>query len=496
MSKKLSRRRFLKGLGVTAAGAAIAACQPKTVIVKEEVQVEKEVTKVVEVEKVVKETVIVEGTPQTVEKVVKETVVVEVTPTPVPLLGGDIEGHVVVMHFLHEFTEDHQKVFGDKNPGITTEVIQADLARFYAMTAAGAPPDLLRLQAPSIPQYLTRGLLYDLTPFFEVSDVLKLEDLAEANDYYKANSPLSVGAGPIYGMCKDFSPDFTIWMYDQAFEDVDLTPPSDAERMTYQEVYEYAQAVAKFEGDRTLMFGVDFEAGWIDRIMENILQETGASLYDEGMGKMTLVGNEAATDVAKYFFDLAKERLTASPINPSPSWMGDDFDKGILAMCQYGYWFSPMAETDINKGKVRMLPGPTWSGVARDPTMTATGMIMSSATKVPQAAWKVFEFYNGEEPAIERAGSGWGVPALKSMYELMPSETEYQQQVQKVLREELALATPPLQFNPFIGETTTADSWNTHLDRALRDEIGFDELIETVEAEVNLAIQEGVDRLL
>ena len=50
--KKLSRRQMLRGLGLVAVGAAAAACQPKTVVVKE----------------TVKETVIVEGTPKVVEK--------------------------------------------------------------------------------------------------------------------------------------------------------------------------------------------------------------------------------------------------------------------------------------------------------------------------------------------------------------------------------------------------------------------------------------------
>ena len=67
-SKRISRREALKGLGFAVAGAALAACQPKTVVVKEEV--EKVVTQVV------KETVIVAGTPKVVEKVV--------TATPVP----------------------------------------------------------------------------------------------------------------------------------------------------------------------------------------------------------------------------------------------------------------------------------------------------------------------------------------------------------------------------------------------------------------------------
>jgi len=71
MSKKLSRRHFLRSTAVAGAGlaAVLAGCKPKIV------EIEKEVTKVVE--KVVKETVVVAGTPQVVEKVVKETVVVE-----------------------------------------------------------------------------------------------------------------------------------------------------------------------------------------------------------------------------------------------------------------------------------------------------------------------------------------------------------------------------------------------------------------------------------
>ena len=50
---KISRRQFLYAGTATAAGVALAACQPQTVIVKETVEVEKEVTKEVikEVEK-------------------------------------------------------------------------------------------------------------------------------------------------------------------------------------------------------------------------------------------------------------------------------------------------------------------------------------------------------------------------------------------------------------------------------------------------------------
>ncbi len=406
------------------------------------------------------------------------------------------QGNVVVMHFRHELTEDHENQFEADNPGITIEFVQADATKFFAMYAAGNPPDLLRTQAPAIPQYLARHMLYDLTPYFETSEVLKLEDLAPANNYYRANSPLEIGQGPIYGMCKDWSPDHTLFIYKKAFEDAGVPIPSDTTPLTYQEIFELARKLAKFEGDRTLMFGYGYGDWWVDRIWMNMAAELGKSLYAEDFSKIILAGDEDIRAIAKWYFDLAKEKLVASPLNPSPSWNGEDFTKGTLAILQYGYWFSAMAESDITKGQVMMLPAPTWAGVRRNPTITATGMVMAAATKVPDAAWKVFEWYNGREPAIERAKSGWGVPALKSLYNLMPKETEYQQQVQRVLQGELALETPPIQFSPFLGETTVADTWAKYLPQALQDEITFDELLQNVENDVNQAIKEGIDRLL
>jgi multiple sugar transport system substrate-binding protein len=464
MATRLTRREMLKLSGTLVAGGVLASCATPTPT----------------------EPPAVETEPPAVET---EPPVVETEPPPV-------EGNVVVMHFRHELTEDEEAQFEGDNPAITMDFVNADLTRFFAMYAAGDPPDLLRVQAPSVPQFLARNMLYDLTPYFEASDVLILDDLAPANDYYKANSPLEVGDGPIYGMCKDFSPDFTIFAYTQAFEDVGLDVPSDTERLTYAEVADLAAQLAQFEGDRTTMFGLDYETGWTDRIMMNMLAELDMNIYTDDFSAMAVAASEEATATAEYFYNLAADMLTASPINPSPSWIGGDFNQGICAMLQYGYWFSAMAETEITAGLTVMLPGATWSGVARDPTMTATGMIMAGGSDNPDAAWKVFEWYNGLEPAIARAGSGWGVPALISMYDMMPSETEFQQQVQAVLQTELALETPPIQFNPFLGEATANTSWLTHLQRALQGEITFDEMLADWESEVNTAIQEGVDRIL
>jgi len=420
----------------------------------------------------------------------------EATEAPVAApTTGPVTGNVVVMHKVQqgELTEDMVAQFESENPGITVEVVQDDLTRFFAMYAAGNPPDLVRVQAPSVPPWLARRMLYDLTPYFGASTVLRPDDLAPANNYYKAEDPLHVGSGKLYGMCKDWSPDFTLFAYKTAFANKGISLPSDTEPLTYQQVYDLGAQLATFDGDRIAMFGFDYPAEWVDRMWMNILGETGDLLFSDDYTQIALSGSARAQEVLQYFYDHAKGRLGAvGSINPSPNWIGDDFDRGIVGLLMYGYWFSAMAETDVTTGQVLFIPAPTWTGARRDPTMTATGMVMSAVTQVPDAAWKVFEWYNGGQPSVDRAGSGWGVPALISQYGLMPNTTPFQAQVQAVLQGELALNTPPLQFNPYLGETTIANSWLQYLQQAVAGEITFDEMLTNIEFDVNTAIQDGI----
>ncbi len=457
-AEKFSRRGFLKITGAAAASAVLASCAPS-------------------------------ATPS--PTAVPPT---QPGPTPVPPTPKPVTGHVVVMHKVQagELTEDMVTQFQAKYPGITVEVVEDDLTRFFAMYAAGNPPDLVRVQAPSVPPYLARKMLFDLTPYFQASTVVKPDDLAPANSYYKAQDPLHVGTGKIYGMCKDWSPDFTLFAYKKAFTDKGISLPDDTKPLTYQETYDLGKKLATFDGDRITMFGFDYPDNWVDRIWMNILGETGDQLFSSDYTKIVLSGNDKTKAILQYFYNHAKDRLGAvGAINPSPNWIGDDFDKGLVALIQYGYWFSGMAETEITKDQTVMLPGPTWAGVRRNPTMTATGMVMSASSKVPDAAWVFFQWYNGEEPSQGRAGSGWGVPALKSQYSKMPNESPFQKQVQTVLKGELDLNTAPLQFNPYLGETTIANAWLQYLQQALTGQITFDQMLTNIEFDVNSAITDG-----
>ena len=467
-SKKLSRRDFLRMSALTAAGVTLAGCARPT----------PEPTEAPAVEEPAEE-------PAAEEPAVEE---------PAAEAPAPAEANVVMMHQRNELSEDEEAQFEADYPGITIELIEGNDNEFLARIAAGSPVDLRRTQAPAVPQFLNRDLMYDLTPYFEASDVVKIDDLAPANAYYMANSPTSIGEGKIYGMCKDWSPDFTLWAFTDAFEEAGVDLPDDTTVLTYAEIADLAEKLTVFEGDRVARWGYAYADGWIDRIWMSLLDETGQSVYAEDFASINLTGNDAVKELAQYFFDLASNNFVANPLNPSTSWIGDDFTRGLVGLIQYGYWFGGMAESDVTAGKVVMLPAPTWTGKRLDRTITATGMFMVSQTEVPDAAWQVFEWYNGKEPALARAASGWGVPALKSMYDMMPNETEFEQQKRRVLQGELDLETPPIQFNPYIGAEVVAQTWNLYLEQALSGDMTLDELLATVEDEVNVAIEEGFER--
>ena len=417
------------------------------------------------------------------------------TGAPAVVSGNGGKTKVTAMTQRASLSEDQQKEFETENADIAIEFVEYDATKLFALVAAGTPPDLIRVQAPDLPQMLARNMLLDLTPYFEASKLIKIDDLAPANNYYKANSPTEIGNGKIYGMVQDWSPDFTLFAYKQAFADAKVELPDTSKPLTYAEVGELAKQLTTRDGDRTSRWGYAYQNEWIDRMMMNFLAEKGQMLYSDDFTKLNLTSNPEAVAIASYFYGLAKDDLTPNPLNPSPTWPGEDFTKGTVGLMQYGYWFSAMAESDVTKDNVVMLPAPTWAGKRLNPTITATGMVMSKASKNPDAAWRVFEWFNAGKPSLDRSSSGWGVPALKSRYALLPKTTPFQQQANDLLQGELQYAIQPLQFNPYLSGETFSKVWSKHLETALRGQSTMEQMLQSVEQEVNQAIQDGKDKI-
>src|SRR5881296_3002233 len=126
-------------------------------------------------------------------------------------------GKVVVMTDPNEFNDDDRKTL-ETATKLKIEVVASNLTTLYAMFAAGNPPDVFRVQAAGVPQYISRKMVKNLQPYFSNSKLLKPDDLAPANNFYKWDGK-AIGTGDLYGMVKDWSPDFTLYAYTKAFDD-------------------------------------------------------------------------------------------------------------------------------------------------------------------------------------------------------------------------------------------------------------------------------------
>ncbi len=290
---RLSRRQFIRLASVSAAGAWLVACTASA--------------------------------PAQPEAAVDEGSSAAAAP------GATAEINLEYMMGDAELTPPEIEQFQEANPGITITRVEPDATKYFASLAAGTPPDLFRLQAPQFPLLLARNIPLNLQSYIDVSEAIKVDDLASANNYYRSSGgALDIGSGDVYGMVKDWSPDFTIWVNLDQVEEVGLPAPSLTEPMSYEDVRAYGEALSLFEGDRSVRRGFDTNMPWVERIWMVWLEGLGQSLFSEDFTKVDLVQNEAAREAIKWHYDMAADMISSSPINPSPSWPGQDFANGEL----------------------------------------------------------------------------------------------------------------------------------------------------------------------
>jgi multiple sugar transport system substrate-binding protein len=390
--------------------------------------------------------------------------------------------------------------FEDTHPNIKIELLDVDGAKFQAMMAAGQPPDIWRTQAPLVPQWAKRGQLLNLDKYFRASDLIRPAQLTPANNYYRYSRKLRrSGVGPRYGMVKDWSPDETVWINTDLFRKTGIHIPGPTDKWTYEDLWQIALKLKKKNKNLKWILDIANSYAWIDRHIMVQLASIGKSLYPKDFSHINLTKNPAAMEAFRYSFRYSQHKLDLGPENPNPNgWSGPDFVQGAIPMTQYGYWFLGMISDsggDIVKNS-RLVPAPRWKkGKHLDPTITATGWVISSRTKNPDAAWEVFEWYMGGKPAKDRAGIGWGVPAQRSLFDRLPEKNAVQRNAKKTLLHELPASKVTLQYNPnLVGladNTAVATAYTKYLADAAKGKISFKEFMKKVEADTNRAIRVG-----
>ncbi len=392
-----------------------------------------------------------------------------------------------------EITQKDIDGFLQKNQDVTIDQQEPDGEKLKTLLAAGTPPDVIRTDGAELQNLLLRRIPLDVTDFLLASQVLKVSDFAPSCEYYHVQ-------GKWYGIPKDWSPDFSFYANSTLLKSAGLTPPPFDHSIRYAELFEYGRKLTQKEGERTTIAGYAYELGFFVRQLMAILLEEDQMLYSEDFGSLKLKNNPLAMEVLKAFADISSQGITWSPLNPSPKGVAQDYLSGSAGLAGYGYWFSAMinnpgsSDAKVDGKSSLFFPAPSWGGKKTvNPTIGGSGYIGARGSKNSETAWKFLEWYLGDVPARDRAASGWGVPALKSLYNLMPQTNDFQKQVQAVLQYtfEHGDANYALKFNPYYSDQVFNASWNKNLDGMLKGTLSLAQVADSIEAEVNAVISAG-----
>ena len=368
---KISRRQLLKGLGLAAAGTALAACQPKVVekVVKETVEVEKVVEK--EVEKQVEVTRMVEAD--------KAEVRFANDPSP-----EELQLMVPLMDAFQDDTGIRIKL--EPTPGGTDQLI--------AGFAAGTAPDVYGNWGPGMRKLIEMGTCLNLEPFIEVDWTQEtLDDFVESQ----------IISGTFEGKRWAVPQYCGIWagMFNKdLFDEAGLDYP-DRETWSYDQYLAAAQKLTKRDSAGIpSQMGTDEWFGFEFTISTNIWTFDG-ECHDPDDNRICLLHEDNAMDAVQWLADFRwKHQVAATSAESAALKTAHEgfglFPSGIVGMKPEGSWgvkgyFGGVADR-FDWGIMPHHRGPGGNRV----TFSTTDMYMANAkTEIPDAAWQWLDYLSG-----------------------------------------------------------------------------------------------------
>lgn len=347
--------------------------------------------------------------------------------------AASVRGSGTVLQVVSHSSElDDELIAGFEraNPDIRISLIQASWDVVVTMLAAGTPPDLVRGSGASDTSFLVaRDLAEPLDDHLDRSALLHRADLDPVNDLWRHDGRTQ-GVGPYFGLCKDYSCDLTLWVEKDHLDAAGVALPSVETPLSYAQVLAIAKQTNRVSGGRSdvLGFGSVFagkpDFGWLHAMMAS----AGASPFspDGAEVDLTVPAGLAAID---WFLELIAADVTPSFIAPQSIDDTGLYVAGRVAMLQSGYWTTGLvgdADPAVRAAS-HLLPAPQLGSTRVSPCLGGTGMWIPKQSSNKQAAWRFMEYYFAGPPAVERAKSGWGTPSLRSLVPLLPTAEPFQQ---------------------------------------------------------------------
>ncbi|MEH0578602.1 MULTISPECIES: extracellular solute-binding protein [Streptomyces] len=405
--------------------------------------------------------------------------------------GGDGKKTLTVMGEKDDFDiKAAQKALG-----VNIRWLKYDTTKLNALLAAKTPPDVVRgLGAVEAPYFAARKLMTDLDPYFAKSTVLKPADLDPVNDLWRYDGSKQ-GAGPRYGMAKDYSQDQMFWYRTDMFEAAKLDLPSETEPLSADEWLDLGKRLTKRRLGKVKVYGLNASGlGYFSQLM-GMTASAGGRLFAEDLASVDFSSPEALKAL-KWYLDYTKADIGPSVANPNPDgWDWPTYQAGRMAMATDGYWFGGAIGGDPKVAAVsRFAPAPQLGSSRVSACFGATGFWMPRDAKNKDAAWKFFEWFFGGAPAQARAAGGWGIPTLKPLRPKMPQNQPYQKQAFDVQQQELAHFSV-LTFTPYAQLTALDGVISKVLPGAVKSGTSAGKVADALNQQMNDLLSKGKDVL-
>ncbi|WP_055523958.1 extracellular solute-binding protein [Streptomyces graminilatus] len=398
--------------------------------------------------------------------------------------GGTIS--VMTTEDPKTFQADAQKALG-----MTIRVMKYDPSKLNAMLASKNPPDVVRgIGALETPYFAKRGLMTDLDPYFAKSSALRTTDLDPVNDLWRFDGQKQ-GAGPRYGMAKDYSQDSMFWYRTDLFHEAGIDLPSDTEPLSCDEWLDLGKRLTKRRLGKVKVYGLSAGGMGTFAQLTSLTASAGGSVFAEDLASVDFSAPEARKAL-QWILDYTRADIGPNVANPNPDgWDWPTYQANRMAMATDGYWFGGSFLDDPKIGELsRFAPAPQLGSNRVSPCFGATGFWIPRESKNKDAAWKFFEWYFGGKPAQDRATGGWGIPSLKSLQAKMPQEKPFQKQAYKVQENEMKYFST-LSFTPYAEVTALEAVLNKVLPGAVKSNTPTGKIADELNQRMNEQLARG-----
>ncbi len=269
-------------------------------------------------------------------------------------------------------------------PKITVQVTVSDWDTYWDKLqtglAGGAAPDVFAMDGPLFPDYATRDVLLDLTPYIQADSY----PLTSLND--DAVRDFTLADGRQMGLPRDLNV-IALFYNRDLFDAAGLPYPDDT--WDWNKLVDVGkQLTVDTNGDGTPdQWGIYTETTDMENAWSEFVWENGGDILAPD-GKTTVLDTPEAAGGIQFLQDL----IWKNKVVPDPALFaetGDAFEQGQAAMEINGSW---LVATDIaaglNFGIAPMPKGP----VSRATSVNPTGAVVYKGTKSPDAAWAFVKY--------------------------------------------------------------------------------------------------------